>query len=92
MTKQKNGVIINVSSEGAQNYLFFLAYGVGKCALDRMTQDMAHELKDFNVAAISIWPGLVKTEKNMEYSDYIRDMWKVDVEGNIIFCMRAYKI
>ena len=81
MTKQKSGLIINISSEGAAHYLFYLAYGVGKCALDRMTSDMALELQDYNVAAISLWPGLVKTEATMERSTYLQDMWKLDFAG-----------
>ena len=45
MTKQRNGLIINISSLGADKYMFFTAYGVGKAGVDRMTQDMAQELK-----------------------------------------------
>ncbi len=80
MAKQKNGVIINISSAGSKYYAFYLAYGVTKCALDRMTKDMAYELKDSNVAAISLWPGLVKTERNLAYSDYLSDKYNIDLE------------
>jgi NAD(P)-dependent dehydrogenase (short-subunit alcohol dehydrogenase family) len=83
MTKQNNGVIINISSQGAKDYLFFLAYGVGKCAVDRMTSDMAFELKDYNVASISLWPGLVKTEKMLEHSNEIEEEMYVDLEGTL---------
>ncbi len=43
-------------------YLFNVAYGVGKAAVDRMAADCAVELKKQNVAFISLWPGPVKTE------------------------------
>ena len=43
-------------------YLFNVAYGVGKAAVDRMAADCAVELKKSNVAFISLWPGPVKTE------------------------------
>ena len=43
-------------------YLQNVAYGVGKCALDRMTQDTAVELKKHNVAVVGLWPGAVRTE------------------------------
>ena len=62
MTQQKNGLIVNVSSAGGLKYLFNVPYGVGKAALDRMTQDTAVELKRHNVAVIGLWPGPVKTE------------------------------
>ncbi|VDD94315.1 unnamed protein product [Enterobius vermicularis] len=62
MVPQKNGLIINISSLGAVRYMFNVCYGVGKCAVDRMSADMAIELRDHNVTVISLWPGIVKTE------------------------------
>lgn len=66
MVRQRGGLIVNVSSPGAMGYLFNLAYGVGKAAIDRMTADMAVELRPFGVAVLSLWPGLVKTEFTAE--------------------------
>jgi NAD(P)-dependent dehydrogenase (short-subunit alcohol dehydrogenase family) len=40
-----------------------VVYGVGKCALDRLTADTAHELRPHGVTVVSIWPGLVLTER-----------------------------
>ena len=40
-----------------------MAYGVGKCALDRITADTAHQLRDHGVTVVSLWPGLVLTER-----------------------------
>ncbi len=57
------GLIANVSSSGAQEYAWHVVYGVGKCALDRITADTAHELRDHGVAVVSLWPGLVLTER-----------------------------
>ncbi len=56
------GLIVNVSGRGAEAYRYNVSYGVGKAALDRMTRDMAHELRDRGVAVISIWPGTTRTE------------------------------
>jgi len=69
MVDQKSGLIVNISSGGGLRYLFNVAYGVGKAALDRMTQDTAVELKKHNVAVVGIWPGAVKTEKVAENHD-----------------------
>jgi NAD(P)-dependent dehydrogenase (short-subunit alcohol dehydrogenase family) len=60
---QKAGLIVNVSSSGAAEYAWHVAYGVGKAALDRITADTARELKPFGVAVVSLWPGLVLTER-----------------------------
>jgi dehydrogenase/reductase SDR family protein 1 len=62
MTPRKQGLIVVISSGGGLRYLFNVAYGIGKAACDRMAADTAIELKKFNVASISLWPGAVLTE------------------------------
>ena len=62
MVEQKSGLIVNISSAGGLKYLFNVPYGVGKAAVDRLTQDTAIELKHHNVAVVGLWPGPVKTE------------------------------
>jgi dehydrogenase/reductase SDR family member 1 len=57
------GLIVNVSSFGARHYAISVAYGVGKAGVDRMTRDMARELKPHGVCVVSLWPGVVKTER-----------------------------
>jgi NAD(P)-dependent dehydrogenase (short-subunit alcohol dehydrogenase family) len=57
------GLIVNVSSSGAGEYAWQVAYGVGKCALDRITADTAHELAPHGVSVVSVWPGFVRTER-----------------------------
>lgn len=56
------GLLVNVSSPGAQQYSHNVVYGVGKAAVDRLTADFAHDLADTQVTAVSIWPGIVNTE------------------------------
>jgi dehydrogenase/reductase SDR family member 1 len=63
MVPAGSGLIVNVSSSGAQEYAWHVAYGVGKCALDRLTADTGHELAPHGVAVVSLWPGFVRTER-----------------------------
>jgi NAD(P)-dependent dehydrogenase (short-subunit alcohol dehydrogenase family) len=63
MVPRKHGLIVNISSSGAREYAWHVAYGVGKCALDRLTADTAHELRRHGVSVVSLWPGLVLTER-----------------------------
>jgi len=63
MAAQRSGLIANVSSSGAAEYAWHVAYGVGKAALDRISADSAHELREHGVAVVSLWPGLVLTER-----------------------------
>jgi len=62
MVTQGSGVIINISSHGSGDYLLSVPYGAGKAAIDKITRDTAMELRDHNVAVVSLWPGLVLTE------------------------------
>jgi dehydrogenase/reductase SDR family member 1 len=71
MVEQRSGLIVNVSFWAAQKHVGNVAYGVAKAATDKMTADMAHELRQFGVAAVSLYPGLVRTEKVMEAAAYL---------------------
>lgn len=59
---ESDGLIVNISSPGAQRYMHNAVYGVAKTALDRLTADMAHNLADTKVTVVSLWPGIVDTE------------------------------
>jgi NAD(P)-dependent dehydrogenase (short-subunit alcohol dehydrogenase family) len=66
MIEARRGLIVNISFWAAQKYVGNLIYGVAKSATDKMTSDMAHELKPYQVAAVSLYPGMVRTEAVME--------------------------
>jgi dehydrogenase/reductase SDR family member 1 len=55
MVPRKQGLIVNISSIGGTRYLFNPAYGIGKCAVDRMAVDCGIELKSHNVAMLSLY-------------------------------------
>lgn len=62
------GAIFNVSSPGGSSYHFSSSYGAGKAGLDRLSADMAIELKPKDIACCSIYPGTVATEFIMEWA------------------------
>lgn len=63
MAQQKSGLIVNTSSPGAACYMHGPAYGAQKAGHDKLAWDMAHDLKPFNVTAVSIWMGVLNTER-----------------------------
>jgi dehydrogenase/reductase SDR family member 1 len=71
MVEQKSGLIVNISFWAAQKHIGNAAYGVSKAATDKMTADMAHELREHNVAVVSVYPGLVRTEKVMQAAAFL---------------------
>lgn len=71
MVEQRSGLIVNISFWSAQKHIANVPYGVSKAATDKLTQDMAQELQEYGVAVVSLYPGLVRTEKVMEAAAYL---------------------
>ena len=70
MIAARDGLIVNISFFAAQKDDAGVAYGVAKAASDRMAATMAYELREHNVTAVSLYPGLVRTESVMKTPDY----------------------
>jgi dehydrogenase/reductase SDR family member 1 len=62
MVRQRQGLIVNISFWAAQKRIGNTIYGISKAATDKLTADVAEELKSFGVTALSLYPGLVRTE------------------------------
>lgn len=71
MTSQRSGIIVNISHWAGQKYRGNVCYGVSKAATDRLTMDMAHELRACNVSVIFLYPGLVRTERVMRAAEFL---------------------
>src|SRR3989442_11579626 len=71
MIAHGRGLIVNISFWAAQKHIGNVAYGVSKAATDKMTADMATELKPHGITVVSLYPGLVRTEKVMEAAQYM---------------------
>ena len=65
MIAKRRGLIVNISFWSAQKYLGNTIYGTAKAATDKMSSDMAHELRQYGVTVVSLYPGLVRTEAVM---------------------------
>src|ERR1051326_6387684 len=62
MIPHRRGLIVNISVWSAQKFIGNAIYGVAKAATDKLTADMAHELRAHGVSVLSLYPGLVRTE------------------------------
>lgn len=63
MLPQRKGLVAFSSSSGAVHYAFGPAYGVPKAGTDKMAADMAFDLREFGIAAVSIWMGSLLTDR-----------------------------
>jgi dehydrogenase/reductase SDR family member 1 len=71
MTWQRRGLIVNISFWASQKYIGNVAYGTAKAATDKMTRDMANELRDYSVSVVGLYPGLVRTESVMRFAHWL---------------------
>ncbi len=69
MVKQKNGLIAFTSSFGASCYMHGPGYGAQKVGVDKFAKDMAVDLRAHKVAAVSIWMGMLRTDRTRRAMD-----------------------
>lgn len=89
------GLIAFTSSYGGRIYMHGPAYGAGKAGVDKMAMDMGVDLRDHDVAVVSLWLGFVRTERNEPlfqhpdamkgpYGRFLRNAESPDFIGRVI--------
>jgi NAD(P)-dependent dehydrogenase (short-subunit alcohol dehydrogenase family) len=63
LAARERGLIAFTSSPGSVCYMHGPAYGAQKAGVDKMAADMAVDFRDTAVATVSIWMGILLTEK-----------------------------
>lgn len=63
MVAQRRGLMVFTSASGSVHYVYGPAYGAHKAGMDKFAADMAVDLRDDGVAALSIWMGALQTER-----------------------------
>lgn len=66
MVPQGSGLIVGMSGYVGRTYTYDVIFGTTKSATDRMSRDMAVELKPHGVVALSLWQGFTYTERAKE--------------------------
>jgi dehydrogenase/reductase SDR family protein 1 len=97
MIAQGSGLVIDVASHAAgtgksAKSRVVLPYSVGKAALHRLTNDMAVELRERNVAVIEVWPPATKIEAVMAQPGMFGDLsgWREPVyTGRVLAALAA---
>jgi NAD(P)-dependent dehydrogenase (short-subunit alcohol dehydrogenase family) len=69
MARRRSGLIAFTSSFGGNCYMHGAAYGAQKAGVDRFAHDMAIDLKPYSVAAVSIWMGMLRTDRTKKVMD-----------------------
>jgi NAD(P)-dependent dehydrogenase (short-subunit alcohol dehydrogenase family) len=62
MIQQGSGLIVNVSFFAGESFGGDVIYSLAKSTSTRMAEHLAEELRPHGVAAVALYPGLVRTE------------------------------
>jgi NAD(P)-dependent dehydrogenase (short-subunit alcohol dehydrogenase family) len=63
---RRRPLVVNTSGFGAVCYLHGPAYGAVKAGVDKLAHDMAVDFRPFGVTVVSIWMGLLRTERTLQ--------------------------
>jgi NAD(P)-dependent dehydrogenase (short-subunit alcohol dehydrogenase family) len=85
-------LVVNTSSFGGTCYMHGPAYGAVKAGVDKMAHDMAEDFRPFGVAAVSLWMGMLRTERtealftstDHRYAELTRTAESAEFPGRII--------
>jgi NAD(P)-dependent dehydrogenase (short-subunit alcohol dehydrogenase family) len=69
MIERRQGLIANISFYGAVTPFHGPAYGATKAGTDKMSFDMALDLRPYNVACVSIWPGFIYSDDLARFAE-----------------------
>lgn len=95
MVARGGGMIVNISSVGTRAYLHSVLYGISKAGLDKMTHDTALELREHGVTVLSLWPGLIRTERLLAsgrqsvFGVSIKDTETPELQGRVVAALAA---
>jgi NAD(P)-dependent dehydrogenase (short-subunit alcohol dehydrogenase family) len=75
LLESARALVVNTSSFGGRIYMHGPAYGAGKAAVDKMAHDMAVDFRPHGVAVVSLWMGLLLTERTRLVFDAEPEMY-----------------
>ena len=81
LVRTPGSLVVFTSSFGATCYMHGPAYGAQKAGQDKMAADMAVDFMDYDVAAVSIWMGMLKTERTMDLDEEEMLQYKTFMEN-----------
>lgn len=91
MVPRRAGLIVNISFWAAQKHAGNAIYGASKAAVDKLSADMAHELRTHGVSVVSLYPGLVRTELVMAAAAWLdlSNSESPEFQGRVISALAA---
>ena len=76
MLSHRQGLIVNTTFNDRGKYIGNIFYDLAKNAIVRMAKGMAIELREYNIAAVSLSPGFMRTEAVLAHSKTDEQHWQ----------------
>lgn len=76
LVKRREGLIIEITDGSNYNYRGNLYYSLAKISPIHLAAAMAEELKPFNVTALAVTPGFLRSEQMLEYFGVAESNWR----------------
>jgi NAD(P)-dependent dehydrogenase (short-subunit alcohol dehydrogenase family) len=80
MIEKNQGLIVEITDGDHMGYRGTLFYDLAKMGAIRMAYDMAQDLRDFNITALAVTPGFLRSEEMLDYFGVTEENWRDGVE------------
>jgi len=74
-------LVVMTSGFGATCYMYGPAYGAVKAGVDKMAWDMAVDFQPYGVTVVSLWLGLLRTERTVSALDEVAERYPLSGQG-----------
>lgn len=76
MVRRRRGLILEITDGDSLNYRGSFYYDLAKTSVIRLAQDMAQDLRPFNVAALALTPGFLRSEAVLDHFGVSEANWR----------------
>lgn len=76
MLERNQGLVIEITDGHTLDYRDNFFYDLAKTSVIRLAFAMAQELKPFNITALSVTPGFLRSEEMLEYFGVTEENWR----------------
>jgi NAD(P)-dependent dehydrogenase (short-subunit alcohol dehydrogenase family) len=87
MVEQKSGVIFEITDGDTMDYRGSLFYDLVKTSVIRLAFAMAHDLRPYNIAALAVTPGFLRSEAMLEHFGVTEANWQDGAKKDPHFIM-----
>lgn len=85
MVKRRQGLVVEVNDGNGLGYNDNYYYSFNKCSAILMAYFLSRELREYNVAAVAITPGYLRSETMLERKGLTEENWRDGIEEDHVW-------